>query len=403
MIRVPVQGGKAGAIFAPANGANRFSPPPGTSKSCGSLLPCLIVVKDREDGRSASGHQRVGGPQFDQLTPDLSKLRIARQNGNLQIIPEESSSPRNGTLIVSRPFLGPRTHRVQPGTDSLMSQLERKSHLNCGLRLCQLGWQTGIDFAGWHEDPGIDEKKMGDLDPGKGVDLVSPADTEAGPADEEEGDIGPKTTGEAEELSERQVELPELEQSEQGHRCIAAAATKSGGRGDAFDDLDAHATVDSCRFAKKTGCFPYQIPLIGRHIWMITMNRNVMVKKAEMESISQIDRLKNGPQFVIAIRTTSEDLERPVDLRVRLECKHHVTSRLPGLEPDILLCQEFRSGVDRQLWRAPHGIVGRVPVNDTVGDTDRGLLEPGICEEWGKVPPLDAGIEQCAGQRQHCP
>src|SRR5579875_1327629 len=146
------------------------------------------------------------------------------------------------------------------------------------------------------------------------IDLFASATTEHPAAEEEGGNVRSESGGQLEARGKIQTVAREALQAQQSNRGIAAAASKPASGGDCLLQFCARAAFPSAfLFPHRAGAID-QIALIGWKGGIGAFDRNVGIRaERQSEAIMQRNGLKDGPDFVIAVRSFEENLEAQVD------------------------------------------------------------------------------------------
>jgi len=192
--------------------------------------------------------------------------------------------------------------------------LKRKRHHTDGAGPCQLGRQSAIDLARRHGETDIDKEEQGGGEFGHRIDLVAATDSQSGSTKQEEWDIGTEAAGQAKEIAGRKRDPPEGLERQEGDRRVAASAAEPTGHRNPLLDLDLDALLNASHLPEEGDCPGDKILLPEGNSRMVTGEDGPGLTSAKVERIGEVDCLEESPQLVIAIRTLSEDFERPVDL-----------------------------------------------------------------------------------------
>ena len=152
------------------------------------------------------------------------------------------------------------------------------------------------------------------------ADALASAECDGSAALQEEWHIGAELCCEGLQLRGGHVELPEVVQSAQGCRRVAAAAAESCGHGNCLFDGDVSAAIISAFIPKKLRCLVCQI--VGGFQGGVVAGQVDVFCRCEAHGVVEVNGLHDSGDFVIAVVAAAEDLEGEVNFGVGFEGEH---------------------------------------------------------------------------------
>ena len=133
-----------------------------------------------------------------------------------------------------------------------------------------------------------------------------------------EGHVCAQRQSDALQLFLGQVQRPQAIQPDQ-HRCrIRAAAAHAGADGDALLHMDMRAPAAACCALQRPRRPHRQMLLVRRQIRFAAAGQGQRVRRRDCHLVRQRHRLHQHIHEMIAVRPLTGDIQRPVDLRPRL-------------------------------------------------------------------------------------